>query len=118
MGLFGGNQDAQERYYNLPVSTVYDGMKGMLEESSRFALKHADDLSCTCTFNTGISMTTWGEKMTAVVSPSGDGAKVNVTVAAKIGGNAIWQGSKNAKNLTTFFDSLSDYLQSHMGQQQ
>ena len=69
MGLFGGNQDAQERYYNLPVSTVYNGMKGMLEKSRRFALKHADDLSCTCTFNTGISMTTWGEKMTAVVSP-------------------------------------------------
>lgn len=115
MGLFGGNQDAQERYYNLPVSTVYDGMKGMLEESTRFDLKNVDDLSCSCTFNTGISMTTWGEKMTAVVSPSGDGAKINVTVAAKIGGNAVWQGSKNAKNLTTFFDSLSRYLQSHMG---
>ena len=115
MGLFGGNQDAQERYYNLPVSTVYSGMKGMLAESSRFALKDAEDLSCSCTFNTGVSMTTWGEKMTAVVSPSGDGARVSVTVAAKIGGNSVWQGSKNAKNLTTFFGNLSEYLQSHMG---
>lgn len=114
MGLFGGNQDAQERYYNLPVSAVYGGMKGMLEDSGRFTLKNTDDLSCSCTFNTGISMTTWGEKMTAVVSPSGDGAKVNVTVAAKIGGNSMWQGSKNAKNLTTFFNDLSAYLQSHM----
>lgn len=115
MGLFGGNQDVQERYYNLPVSAVYSGMKGM--ESGRFTLKSADDLSCSCSFNTGISMTTWGEKMTAVVSPSGDGAKVNVTVAAKIGGNSMWQGSKNAKDLTTFFNALSTYLQSHMEKQ-
>lgn len=89
----------------------------MLEESSRFALKHADDLSYSCTFNTGLSMPECGEKMTAVVSPQRDGAKVNVSVAAKIGGSTVWRGSKNAKNLNTLFGSVSKYLQSHVRKQ-
>lgn len=50
-------------------------------------------------------VTTWGNKMTAVLS-----------IAAKIGDNTIWQGSKNAK-LTTFLKNLSAYPQSHMENQ-
>lgn len=112
MGLFGGNQDAQERFYNMDPTRVYEGLKEMLGASQTFSLKNADDLSMSCTFSTGISMTTWGEKMNASVMPSGSGAKVTVSVAAKIGGNAMWQGSKNAKNLTRFFDALSESLRS------
>ena len=112
MGLFGGNQDAQERFYNMDPTKVYEGLKKMLDESSTFKLKEADELSMSCTFATGVSMTTWGEKMSANVMPSGSGAKVTVSVAAKIGGNAMWQGSKNAKNITRFFDALSGALKS------
>lgn len=110
MGLFGGNQDAQERFYNMDPSKVYEGLKTMLGESETFSLKETDDLSMSCTFSTGMSMTTWGEKMSASIIPSGSGAKVTVSVAAKIGGNAVWQGSKNAKNITRFFDALSETL--------
>lgn len=110
MGLFGGNQDAQERYYNLPVNIVYQGMKDALESSRRFKLKNTDDLSCSCSFTTGVSLTTVGEKMTAAVEPSGEGSKVTVTVAAKIGGNTKWQGPKNAKDISVFFETLSGRL--------
>lgn len=110
MGLFGGNQDAQERYYNLPVNVVYQGMKDTLASSKRFRLKKTDDLSCSCSFTTGVSLTTAGEKMTAAASPSGEGSKVTVTVAAKIGGNTRWQGPKNAKDISAFFDALSETL--------
>ena len=40
-------------------------------------------------------VTTWGNKMTAVLS-----------IAAKIGDNTIWQGSKNAKTYNLLQESL------------
>lgn len=40
-------------------------------------------------------VTTWGKKMTAVLS-----------IAAKIGDNTIWQGSKNAKTYNLLQESL------------
>ena len=112
MGLFGGNQDNQERFYNLAPDKVYAGIVSALNNSKRFTLKTEDELSCSCTFSTGVSMTTWGEKMSASVIPSGNGSKVSVTTAAKIGGNAIWQGSKNAKVISKFFEELSSALKS------
>lgn len=48
--------------------------------------------------------------MTAAVEPSGEGSKVTVTVAAKIGGNTKWQGPKNAKDISAFFETLSGRL--------
>lgn len=55
------NTTQLERYYNAPIGEVYGAVKHYLESGqSRFALKNVDDLSCSCTFSSGISMTTWG----------------------------------------------------------
>lgn len=51
-------------------------------------------------------VTAWGKKMTAVLSRSSDGVKINGTIAAKIDDNTIWQGSKNAKTYNLLQESL------------
>lgn len=110
MGLFGGNnRDAQERYYNAPVSQVYAAMKRMLENSNDFKLQSSDDVSCSCSFKSGISMTTWGEKLTASVVPSGEGSKVEVSIAANVSGG-VFQGKKNSQHFDNFFGALSSEL--------
>ena len=110
MGLFGGNNmDAQERYYNAPVSKVYSAMKHMLENSNDFKFQSSDDLSCSCSFKSGISMTTWGEKLSASVLPSGEGSKVEVSIAANVNGG-VFQGKKNSQHFEKFCNALSDEL--------
>lgn len=112
MGLFGGNnRDVQERYYNAPVSEVYAAMKHMLENSNNFKLQSSDDMSCTCSFKSGISMTTWGEKLTASVVPYSDGSNVEVSIAANVNGG-LFQGKKNSQLFDGFFNSLSSELTS------
>lgn len=101
-----------ERYYNAPIGQVYSAIKHYLaSDQSRFTLKNTDDLSCSCTFSSGISMTTWGENLTASAIPSGDGTLVRLTVAGKVGSTAA--GLQNSHNVTIadeFFTGVSGTL--------
>lgn len=101
-----------ERYYNAPIGEVYGAMKHYLQSGqSRFTLKNADDLSCSCTFSSGISMTTWGENLTASAVPSGDGTLVRLTVAGKLGSTAAgFQNSHNVTIADEFFFGVSKTL--------
>ncbi|KAA8830159.1 hypothetical protein [Bifidobacterium tissieri] len=105
------NTTQLERYYNAPIGRVYAAMKRYLEGRSRFTLKSADDLSCSCTFSSGVSMTTWGERLTASAVPSGDGTLVRLTVAGKVGSTAVgFQNSHNVTIADEFFTGVSSVL--------
>lgn len=106
------NTTQLERYYNAPIGEVYGAMKHYLQSGqSRFTLKNADDLSCSCTFSSGISMTTWGENLTASAVPSGDGTLVRLTVAGKLGSTAAgFQNSHNVTIADEFFSGVSKTL--------
>lgn len=106
------NTTQLERYYNAPIGQVYEAMKRCLQsDQSRFTLKNADDLSCSCTFSSGISLTTWGENLTASAVPSGDGTLVRLTVAGKIGSTAAgFQNSHSISLADEFFSGVSGVL--------
>lgn len=106
------NTTQLERYYNAPIGEVHGAVKHYLESGqSRFALKNVDDLSCSCTFSSGISMTTWGENLTASAVPSGEGTLVRLTVAGRLGSTAAgFQNSHNIAIADEFFSGVSETL--------
>lgn len=107
----GFGESVQERYYNVPPKDLYDAMERYLrDEGPRdgFKLKSCDPLSLGCTFGSGVSMTTWGETLTASVLPQGEGSIVRLGIASRLGTTAFaFQGMHNVKVATKFFDGVS-----------
>lgn len=108
----GFNSISTERYYGRPVDQVYQAMKQfLLLHRDEFQLRNVDDLSYTCVFSSGISLTTWGENLTASVVPSGSGSIVRLTVAGKVGMTATgFQDAHSTKISNQFFNGVSAIL--------
>lgn len=108
------NSTIQERYYTTPPEEVYKAVKYYLTqhgEDAGFKIKSIDDRSLSCDFTSSVSMTTWGEALSASVIPSGHGSMVRLTVAGKVGGTAVFfQGQHNIRIASKFFQGVSTAL--------
>lgn len=106
------NTTQLERYYNMPIEQVYEAMKRYLSNNTnRFTLKKTDDISCSCTFTSGINIATWGETLTASALPNGNGTLIRLVVAGKIGATANgFQDTHNISIADDFFTGISEVL--------
>lgn len=107
MGFLGG-QSNQERYYNRPIGEVFAALTAAAQTPG-FSLNKADDISMSVTFSTGVSMTTWGETVTASCHPTGDGTTVQVGATGKAM-STIWQSGRNARVTDKFFNEVTAQL--------
>lgn len=110
MGFFSGMHGSQDRHYNVQPDLVFQAVMVAIGNSPRFSLNASDPRSLSCTFSTDVSLTSWGANMVASVIPNGGASILRVNVSAKFGFNALWQGSKNSKDVSEFFDEVTQAL--------
>lgn len=105
--MFGSNQQSNELYLPVPPAAAFNALR--TAAGNRFSLKSADDFTMLCTFSSGASMFTWGEKFTAQVVPSEGGSTIKVNGVGKVGGQ-IQQGSRTAKLIGDLFNDVTSAL--------
>jgi hypothetical protein len=106
--MFGNNnQQSNELYLPVPPAAAFLALQGAVKK--RFSLKSADDFTLLCTFSSGASAFTWGEKFTAQVVPAEGGATLRVNGVGKVGGQ-IQQGSRTAKLIDQLFGDVTSAL--------
>lgn len=106
------NSTVLTRYYNAPIEQVYSAMKQYLNSPNcDFKLEQTDDLSYSLVFSSGMSLTTWGERISASAVPENESTVIHLTISGKIGTTAVgFQGSHNIKIANDFFAGVSAIL--------
>lgn len=105
--MFGSAQQSNELYLPVSPTDAFIALQGAVKK--RFSLKSADDFTMLCTFSSGASAFTWGEKFTAQIVPSEGGCTVKVNGVGKVGGQ-IQQGSRTTKLIEQLFGDITGSL--------
>ncbi|WP_072690809.1 hypothetical protein [Rhodococcus marinonascens] len=104
--MFGQKQD-NELYLPVPPAAAFAALKSAVEQ--RFTLKSAEDFTMSCTFTSGMSAFTWGEKFSAQVVPVEGGATIKVSGVGKIGAQ-IQQNARTSKLTNQLFSDVTAAL--------
>ena len=105
--MFGNQQQNNELFLPVAPAEAFNALQGAVKKS--FSLKKADDFTMACSFSSGASAFTWGEKFTAQVVPSDGGSTIKVSGVGKVGGQ-IQQGSRTAKLINRLFEDVTTAL--------
>lgn len=105
--MFGSGQQNNELYLPVAPAVAFSALQSAVKE--RFSLKSADDFTMACSFTSGASAFTWGEKFSAQVVPSEGGSTIKVNGVGKIGGQ-IQQNSRTAKLISALFSDVTALL--------
>ncbi len=99
------------RQYPLPYATVFNAVPQVIQNLGH-RLQHADPNQGIIRFSTGMSLTTWGENLTAQIAPVDPQQSATAVQLTSSGAlpTLIAQGKRNRKVISQFFDELDRAL--------
>ena len=90
------------------VDAVWDALVRALD-GSKFKVVSSDAAARTVELKTGVSLRSWGEKLRVELAPEGEGTKLSVRSAAKLG-TTLFDYGKNAENVRSIVELVRGRL--------
>ncbi|MCL2860393.1 MAG: hypothetical protein FWF46_07590 [Oscillospiraceae bacterium] len=112
MSLVDHNQDVSVPY---SIDDTFDALKKALANIKQFKVDRVDDIMKIIYAKAGVSVFSWGEKITIQLQENDKGTAVSVLSTPKTGvmlGGMMDMG-KNRKNIDTLLNALSDELKNY-----
>ena len=98
--------------FPFPKVVVFRALKEAVSSIDGWKVQRIDDLASHIDLTTGVSMTSWGEKVAIAVHASGEqAAAIAVQSGSKTVFGSAWTHGKNRGNVRVIIEKTSDILQ-------